>query len=251
MQKQERVSYIKSKSLGFKTSIIALMSALTTVTTMVISIYIPASEGFFNIGESMVYVSAILFGPVIGGLSGGIGSFLADILLGFVNYAPGTLIIKGLEGYIVGFIYSKLKESQKLKQLKNLLILILSLMISISLVSIGILYYTGIAEFSGFNYLWVFNINLTVILWIIISILSFIGIMYIERKKGMNVSNAIISMLIGGIEMVVGYLLYATFLLGYLTAYVEIPFNIMQCIIGIIIAISLISPLENMIELKK
>ncbi|GAH01289.1 unnamed protein product [marine sediment metagenome] len=99
-----------SQSIALKTSITAIMAALTCVVTMSISIYIPSSEGFFNIGESIVYLSAILFGPYIGALSGGIGSMTADLLLGYPNYAPGTLVIKGIEGFLVGYVYQKLRK---------------------------------------------------------------------------------------------------------------------------------------------
>ncbi len=85
-------------------SIIAIFSALVCILTMVISIPIPATQGFINIGDSGVMISGLLFGPIIGGFSGGIGSALADIFLGYTIYAPGTLIIKGLEGFVVGLI---------------------------------------------------------------------------------------------------------------------------------------------------
>jgi len=59
-------------------------------------------------------ICGLLFGPIIGGFSGGIGSSLADIFLGFTIYAPGTLIIKGLEGFIVGFIANPNKYYKKI-----------------------------------------------------------------------------------------------------------------------------------------
>ena len=104
-----------SQSIALKTSITAIMAALTCVVTMSISIYIPSSEGFFNIGESIVYLSAILFGPYIGALSGGIGSMTADLLLGYPNYAPGTLVIKGIEGFLVGYVYQKLRNGKSIE----------------------------------------------------------------------------------------------------------------------------------------
>jgi len=82
----------------------AVFTALVCVATMIFSIYVPATEGFFNIGESMIFITAILFGPVAGAFAGGVGSALADILLGFGHYAPGTLIIKACEGAIVGML---------------------------------------------------------------------------------------------------------------------------------------------------
>lgn len=85
-------------------SIVGTFSALICILTMVISIPIPATLGFINIGDAGVMITALLFGPIIGGIAGGVGSSLADIFLGYTIYAPATLIIKGLEGFIVGLI---------------------------------------------------------------------------------------------------------------------------------------------------
>lgn len=85
-------------------SIIGIFAALICVLTMVISIPIPATQGFINIGDAGVMFAGLLFGPFIGGIAGGIGSALADIFLGYAIYAPATLIIKGLEGFIIGLI---------------------------------------------------------------------------------------------------------------------------------------------------
>lgn len=85
-------------------SIIGIFSALICILTMVISIPIPATQGFINIGDAGVMFTGLVFGPFIGGLSGGIGSALADIFLGYTIYAPATLVIKGLEGFVIGLI---------------------------------------------------------------------------------------------------------------------------------------------------
>lgn len=53
-------------------------------------------NGFVNLGDCFVLLSGWLLGPWWGGAAGGIGSMLADLLLGYGHYAPGTLIIKGL-----------------------------------------------------------------------------------------------------------------------------------------------------------
>ncbi|MFX0005334.1 MAG: ECF transporter S component [Promethearchaeota archaeon] len=95
-------------------SLIGVFSALICVLTMVISIPIPATQGFINIGDAGVMICGLLFGPIIGSFSGGIGSALADIFLGYTIYAPGTLIIKGLEGFLVGFIANPKKYYEKI-----------------------------------------------------------------------------------------------------------------------------------------
>ena len=85
-------------------SIIGIFAALICVLTMIISIPIPATQGFINIGDAGVMFTGLIFGPFIGCIAGGVGSALADIFLGYVIYAPATLIIKGLEGFLIGII---------------------------------------------------------------------------------------------------------------------------------------------------
>lgn len=80
----------------------AVFIALTAVVTRYTAIPIPATRGFFNLGEVAIYVAAVAFGPVVGMLAGGVGSALADIWYQAPYYAPFTLVIKGLEGYVVG-----------------------------------------------------------------------------------------------------------------------------------------------------
>lgn len=84
-----------------------LMIAFVCVATMVIQIPVPMTEGYVNLGDSIIFVTSIVFGPIPGMVAGGIGSALADILTGYSHWAIFTLIIKGLEGYIVGFIVRK------------------------------------------------------------------------------------------------------------------------------------------------
>lgn len=81
-----------------------VMAALVCVATMLIQIPIPATEGFFNIGDALVIIASLTFGPVVGGLAGGIGSALADALGGWYTWVPFTLVIKGAEGVVAGYI---------------------------------------------------------------------------------------------------------------------------------------------------
>ena len=81
-----------------------VMAALVCVATYLIKIPVPATEGFINIGDSMIFVSSLLFGSVIGGFAGGVGSAFADIISGYGYFAPLTFIVKGIEGVLVGKI---------------------------------------------------------------------------------------------------------------------------------------------------
>lgn len=83
---------------------LALLIALTATVTMAVRIPVPRTGGYINLGDAVVYVSALLFGPVYGLVAGGIGSSLADVLGGYGVFAPFTLVIKGLEGLLVGIL---------------------------------------------------------------------------------------------------------------------------------------------------
>lgn len=87
----------------------SIMAALVCVATYLFIIPIPATEGFFNIGEIFIYIAAILFGPLIGGFAGGVGAALADAILGYYNYVPITFIVKFCEGFFIGFIIYKIQ----------------------------------------------------------------------------------------------------------------------------------------------
>jgi len=94
-------------------SIIGIFAAFTCVLTFIVPITIPATQGYINLGDIGVMISGLLFGPIIGGIAGGIGSALADLFLA-PQYAIPTLIIKGLEGFIVGLIANPKKHYLKL-----------------------------------------------------------------------------------------------------------------------------------------
>ncbi|GFI56136.1 thiamine precursor transporter HmpT [Clostridiales bacterium] len=72
----------------------ALFAAAILVGTMVLGVPLP-SGGYGNFGDVFVITAAFFLGPVWGFAAAGLGSALADILLGFALYAPATFIIKG------------------------------------------------------------------------------------------------------------------------------------------------------------
>ena len=80
----------------------AVLIALTTIMTMIIHIPTLGTEGYLNLGDMVVFLAALALGKKGGFVVGGFGSAMADLLLGYTHYAPITLIVKGLEGYIAG-----------------------------------------------------------------------------------------------------------------------------------------------------
>jgi len=153
-------------SAAFKIAVAAIFAALVAVATLLFVVPIPATSGYFNLGETLIYIAALLFGPLVGAAAGA-GATIADALVA-PQFAPGTFTIKAIEGFLVGFLFKKINQKTR----------------SITL-------------------------------------------------------SATIAIVIGGFEMVLGYFLYETLVLGYPSALalVEVPFNIVQMLIGLIVAV--------------
>lgn len=93
----------------FQLALAGVFAALVFVVTYSFPIAIPVTGGYFNFGETIIYVAALTFGPLVGALAGGIGAMIADMLLA-PQFAFGTLVIKLCEGTIVGGINQKLSK---------------------------------------------------------------------------------------------------------------------------------------------
>jgi uncharacterized membrane protein len=153
-------------SVAFKIASAAIFAGLVAVATLIFVIPIPATTGYFNLGETIIYIAALLLGPWVGAVAGA-GASIADVLVA-VQFAPGTLVIKAVEGFLVGSVYRAL-----------------------------------------------------------------------YKKTGSMTFSATIGVVVGGLEMVAGYFLYETLVLGYpfALAAVEVPFNIVQMLIGLAVAV--------------
>lgn len=81
---------------------ISLMAAITFIATSVI--HIPTFMGVLHLGDSMIFLSAILFGRKKSAISSAVGMCLFDLISGYTLWAPFTLVIKGVMGYIAGSI---------------------------------------------------------------------------------------------------------------------------------------------------
>jgi len=86
---------------------VGVFTALTTVATIMIQIPVPQTRGYINLGDTMVMLSGLLLGASAGFIAGGLGSALADMATGYLHWAPFTLVIKGLEGAVIGFLARK------------------------------------------------------------------------------------------------------------------------------------------------
>ncbi len=88
-------------------TLVGLLTALVAVATMMITVPVPATEGFIHVGDAVIFFAAVFFGRKKGALAAGIGSGLADLLLGYTVWILPTLIVKSIMGYIVGSFAEK------------------------------------------------------------------------------------------------------------------------------------------------
>lgn len=51
-------------------------------------------------------------GPLYGGVAAGFGSGLADVISGYMSYAPGTLVVKGCAAVVAALIFRCLPQEK-------------------------------------------------------------------------------------------------------------------------------------------
>jgi uncharacterized membrane protein len=226
----------------------AVFTAFVAASTSLFAVNLPL--GYFNIGEIMVYTSALLMGPYVGAFAGGVGSMLSDLSLGYPQYAPGTLVIKGIEGFIVGYLSTK-----AFPNLSKLGWRTISAVAGLAFAAI--LGYTGATylsgefpvELGGAWYLPAFNLTLTVpyYFWVGLAMIALLAILAAGLLLEERLGWLVLSVLIGGLEMVTGYFLYETFVLQ-LGSYppTEVPFNVAQALTGLIIAVPLVRSVKKL-----
>jgi len=236
---------IRSKTMQL--SMTAVFTALVFVATTVFSVYVPQTRGFFNIGETMVFTTALLLGPIVGAFAGGVGSMLADLFLGYPHYAPATLIIKACEGGLVGFL-ARRRLGKLTKPQWRAFTFLTGLVIGVLLASIGSIYYSGQVElYLGFPPASspITTLDVPKEIWyilgaIVLVLLASSGFVF-EPEFGWLT----FTVLIGGLTMVAGYFLYQQFLIGPLfdipvIAVAEIPINISQMLAGLVVSIPIV-----------
>jgi uncharacterized membrane protein len=83
-------------------AITAVFSALTAVITWQTGTLLPSpTGGYTNLGDTVLFVAALLFGSKVGGVVGIIGPVVADLLVGYSRWFV-TVLAHGSEGFIAG-----------------------------------------------------------------------------------------------------------------------------------------------------
>lgn len=228
---------------------IVIYTALVYVATVVLQIYQPQTGGYFNLGESMIYLAALTSTPLVAGIAGGVGAALADYTTGYAIFAPGTLVIKFAEGLIAGTLVTLLRKVRG-----GIAASSLGAVYAIVLAFYGVYMYSGEAYVGPAEFLSVPIasplVNIPAFFWIAASAALGALMFYALYKKFVSFGESI-ALLTAGLVMVLGYFLYEYFISNPLqgrepiAAIAEVPINVAQCIIGIAIALPLASWLRR------
>ena len=105
-----------TKNICFTAMFAAMVFALTML-------HIPIGTGYIHVGDSVIYIVALLLGGPWAFLSAAIGAVLADVVSGYAVYAIPSLIVKSL--IAVPFVLEA-KKSDKLLSIKTALFTVLS-----------------------------------------------------------------------------------------------------------------------------
>ena len=229
----------------------AVFTAFVFVATAAFSAGIPATNGYFNVGEIMVYTTALVMGPYVGAVAGGVGSMLSDIFLGFPLFAPGTLVIKATEGFIVGYLGNRTLRNISGKAWRRITAA-LAVAVALIIGYFGAGYWTGDYQLSlGFPVGPQLNVGFTVpaSFWLGLGGLAFAIILAVGLTVDARLGWTALSVLAGGTEMVLGYFVYESILLGlgFVSAAGELPFNIAQAVVGLLVSIPLVQSIKRVI----
>ncbi|MBQ9839987.1 MAG: ECF transporter S component [Erysipelotrichaceae bacterium] len=80
--------------------------------------------GYMNLGDGFILLFSSIVSPLGGFLIGGVGSAIADVVSGYGLYAPFTLVIKGLEGFLVAALIKKTSKKWMLYVVGCLIVIV-------------------------------------------------------------------------------------------------------------------------------
>lgn len=229
-----------------------LMTALVLVMTFFIKVPVPYTSGYIHLGDSMIYLSVMILGPLYGAFASGVGSMLADLLGGYVHYAIPTLIIKSLMALCMGFILNSRTKRGAFASVGTSIVVwagfcigaILNLKADIRTSGTDkiletVLEHGSDAEAVASMENKLNNLPLYLVLSIAASILILVtAAWFLSRKSGSDIFSvkAIIGMTAAGMCMVMGYFIAESFMYGPIPATFSIPPNLLQFFGGLLLA---------------
>lgn len=154
---------------------ISVLTSLTIVITLVLIIPLPSNSGYLNLSDALIMIASNVTSPLGGFIVGALSGGICDLVAGYGAYIPFTIIIKGIEGYLAGYLFKKLNN----KTLKYLSLFICGLLM-------GILYFIPDFIYYGVSVA-LLNLPLNILQGILgATIASLIILLIKKNKKALN-----------------------------------------------------------------
>jgi len=232
-----------------------IMIALVFVLTFAIKIPVPFTRGYVHLGDSIIFISAILFGWKVGALAGGLGSALADLVGGFAYWALPTLIIKSIMGALVGLLSDSYRNNYSAKKELTIFLSSIGIWIAFSLTLslflrnlignlttspltnnlMNELGYENIEELENF----LLSTRQLINIIVLVIPIALIVISLVFRRKNLKLFNLgnLMGSMIAGLWMIIGYFFGGRIIVGnWVMPIFEVPWNVLQFSLGIIVA---------------
>ena len=137
----------------------AVFSALICAATLAVQIPAPLG-GYLNFGDVFVLLAAFCLSPISAAIAGGIGSALADLILGYVQYVPATFLIKASMALAAGLLCKALAKTTE-KRFFTLLVRLLGGILAEAIMVFGYLGYEALCLGYGAAALTALPLNFT------------------------------------------------------------------------------------------
>lgn len=104
---------MQSNLLAKRLVLPALLIALNVAIARIFIIPVPMTHGNINLCDAGIFIAALLYGRRTGLFVGAFSGFLLDLISGYAQYMFFSLIVHGLEGFVVGWIgYQAVRKLQ-------------------------------------------------------------------------------------------------------------------------------------------
>jgi len=231
-----------------------MMTALVFIATVAIRIPVPFTQGYIHAGDTMIFVSAAILGPIPGMIAAGVGSALAD-MMGYPQWVIPTLLIKGLMGYLMGTFVNL--ESKKAKLRGGIILAVFSALIVGFFLTLSRhgelnpqLFIDGLDDVANANQATAMIAGVQrqlIAVLISIPLLTIVASALLNRSKGVKIPGSVmIGMMIAGTWMVTGYYVAAGWMYGsFILPIFSIPWNVVQFVLGAVLGLILIAALRR------
>ncbi len=222
----------------------AVYTAITFLATVLLVVETPATGGYFNLGEAAIYSIAFLTSPLVAGVAGGLGPAIADVVLGFGYYAPGTFAIKFAEGYLVSTLARRAGRGLRAAAAALAVVAAMALALVVAVAAptgeAGVQVYWTPTRLFGVE-VPVPTVSVTLPSWVwylLAALILVVALAGVVERRGL-----LLPITAGGMVMVTGYFLYEFLYVNPIVlgrdpwgAVFEVPVNIGQVVAGALLS---------------